>query len=187
MCIFSHFSAYEALIAKQPCVASHSAVRASEAPDEPRQPDRGARARCRTRSVPGAGPKPKDLPQSGPLALRGSAASWQALAGFVASPGLFSHCTRPISTLEPRTCIFGKFSLPYYGPYHVHVFDRRRPSCKSNQCMHRAQTCSRTGLRPMHDRPVAVSQAAAGWLSRSERGWLLAAAAVALRLGCGTD
>ena len=34
----------------------------------------------------------------------------------------------------------------------------------------------------MHDRPVAVSQAAAGWLSRSERGWL-AAAAVALRLG----
>ena len=41
----------------------------------------------------------------------------------------------------------------------------------------------------MHDRPVAVSQAAAGWLSRSERGWLAAAAglprhaAVALRLG----
>ena len=30
--------------------------RASEAPDEPRQPGRGARARCRTRPVPGAGP-----------------------------------------------------------------------------------------------------------------------------------
>jgi len=52
-----------ALIAKQPCVASHSAVRASEAPDEPRQPDPGARARCRTRSVPGAGPRPKELPE----------------------------------------------------------------------------------------------------------------------------
>ena len=37
-------------------------------------------------------------------------------------------------------------------------------------------------LRGLDFRPVAVSQAAAGWLSRSERGWL-AAAAVALRLG----
>ena len=48
------------LVALQPSVASRGAVRASEAPDEPRQPGRGARPRCRTRSVPGAGPKPKE-------------------------------------------------------------------------------------------------------------------------------
>ena len=32
----------------------------SEAPNELRQPGRGARARCRTRSVPGTGTKPKE-------------------------------------------------------------------------------------------------------------------------------
>ena len=36
----------------------------SEAPDDPRQPDPGARPRCRTRPVPGAGPMPKDLPEA---------------------------------------------------------------------------------------------------------------------------